>query len=260
MAEEPNNRQDAAGPLDAASTPPSDALTPGETDVTPTPVPAPSSPTAGADHPPATESNLIDQTELDTLVQQLDRDGGTRTATAETPEPASPAPGAARAPSDTDIKAEMAAAIAAHTAAAAGGAAKVSQSPAAGPPQSASVPQEPAVVGSRAAPAASVEVVPMPVPDFGGADHQETLTSIDLLDDVELDVKIELGRAQMYIEDVLRLGEGSVIELDKLAGDPVDIYVNERLVARGEVLVLNESFCVRINDIISSTSEFEDAK
>jgi len=73
---------------------------------------------------------------------------------------------------------------------------------------------------------------------------------INLLDDVNLDVKIELGRTMMYVEDVLRLREGAVVELDKLAGDPVDIYVNERLVARGEVLVLNDNFCVRINEII----------
>ena len=75
--------------------------------------------------------------------------------------------------------------------------------------------------------------------------------SIDLLKDVELNVKIELGRAKMYVEDVLKLSEGSVVELDKLAGDPVDIFVNERLVARGEVLVLNDNFCVRVNQIVS---------
>jgi len=75
--------------------------------------------------------------------------------------------------------------------------------------------------------------------------------SIELLKDVDLNVKIELGRAKMYVEDVLKLTEGSVVELDKLAGDPVDILVNERLVARGEVLVLNENFCVRVNQIVS---------
>ncbi|MDM8004977.1 MAG: flagellar motor switch protein FliN [Phycisphaerae bacterium] len=75
--------------------------------------------------------------------------------------------------------------------------------------------------------------------------------SLDLLRDVDLSVKIELGRSRMLVEDVLRLGEGSVVELDKLAGDPVDVLVNDRLVARGEVLVLNDNFCVRINDILS---------
>lgn len=75
--------------------------------------------------------------------------------------------------------------------------------------------------------------------------------SLELLRDVDLSVKIELGRSRMLVEDVLRLGEGSVVELDKLAGDPVDVLVNDRLVARGEVLVLNDNFCVRINDILS---------
>jgi flagellar motor switch protein FliN/FliY len=54
---------------------------------------------------------------------------------------------------------------------------------------------------------------------------------------------------------VLRLGEGSVVELDKLAGDPVDVFVNDQLVARGEVLVLNDNFCVRINEIITAAEE-----
>ncbi|MEQ9616908.1 MAG: flagellar motor switch protein FliN [Phycisphaerales bacterium] len=75
--------------------------------------------------------------------------------------------------------------------------------------------------------------------------------SIDLLGDVNLNVKIELGRTRMLVEDVLRLDKGSVVELDKLAGDPVDIYVNGQPVARGEVLVLNDNFCVRINEILS---------
>jgi flagellar motor switch protein FliN len=73
---------------------------------------------------------------------------------------------------------------------------------------------------------------------------------LGLLDDVTLRVKIELGRTRMYVEDVLRLNTNSVVELDKAAGDPVDIYVNDRHVARGEVLVLNENFCVRVSEII----------
>ena len=78
---------------------------------------------------------------------------------------------------------------------------------------------------------------------------------IEFLKDVDLNVKIELGRTRMLIEDVLRLAEGSVVELDKLAGDPVDVYVNEQLVARGEVLVLNDNFCVRINEIVTVEEE-----
>ncbi|MGA2497572.1 MAG: flagellar motor switch protein FliN [Tepidisphaeraceae bacterium] len=81
------------------------------------------------------------------------------------------------------------------------------------------------------------------------------VSGIDLLRDVDLNVKIELGRARMMVEEVLKLGEGSVVELDKLAGDPVDILVNDRLVAHGEVLVLNDNFCVRINEIVAGLQE-----
>jgi flagellar motor switch protein FliN/FliY len=78
---------------------------------------------------------------------------------------------------------------------------------------------------------------------------------IDILSDVELNVKIELGRTRMLVEDVLRLTDGAVVELDKLAGDPVDIYVNDRHVARGEVLILNDNFCVRVSEILAATIE-----
>ena len=71
-----------------------------------------------------------------------------------------------------------------------------------------------------------------------------------MLSDVELDVRIELGRTEMMVEDVLQLGAGSVVELDKLAGDPVDVFVNGRRVARGEVLVLNDNFCIRISEVV----------
>jgi flagellar motor switch protein FliN/FliY len=79
-------------------------------------------------------------------------------------------------------------------------------------------------------------------------------SSMDLIRDVDLDLKIELGRTNMSLEDVLRLRRGSVVTLDKLAGDPVDIYVNGRLIARGEVLVLNDNFCVRVAELLGSDS------
>ena len=88
--------------------------------------------------------------------------------------------------------------------------------------------------------------------DFGGASPSTESATIELIRDVELDLKIELGRTHMYLEDVLKLRKGSVVPLDKLAGDPVDIYVNGRLIARGEVLVLNDNFCVRVAELISS--------
>ena len=75
--------------------------------------------------------------------------------------------------------------------------------------------------------------------------------NIELLKDVSLRVKVELGRGKMLLRDVLRLAQGSVVELEKLASDPLEIYVNDRLVGKGEVLILNENFCVRITQIFS---------
>lgn len=108
--------------------------------------------------------------------------------------------------------------------------------------------------------AVDLGAAPYVAPTFESHGDDVPSGQLELLDDVELDVTVELGRAEMYIEDVLRLGVGSVVELDKLAGDPVEIYVNAQLVARGEVLVLNDNFCVRINDIVSPISDPEARK
>ncbi|HEX28599.1 flagellar motor switch protein FliN [Candidatus Poribacteria bacterium] len=75
--------------------------------------------------------------------------------------------------------------------------------------------------------------------------------NIELLMDVELDVIIELGRTKMRIGDILRLVPGAIIELDKLAGEPVDVLVNNKPIAKGEVVVLDENFGVRITSIIN---------
>jgi flagellar motor switch protein FliN len=90
--------------------------------------------------------------------------------------------------------------------------------------------------------------------DFAPAAPSTEVATLDLIRDVELDLKIELGRTHMYLEDVLKLRKGSVVPLDKMAGDPVDIYVNGRLIARGEVLVLNDNFCVRVAELIVGAS------
>jgi flagellar motor switch protein FliN/FliY len=103
--------------------------------------------------------------------------------------------------------------------------------------------------------AGSSPTEPFEMPNFQQVMADAQVSSIDLLRDVELNVKIELGRSRMLVEDVLKLGEGSVVELDKLAGDPVDVFVNDRLVARGEVLVLNENFCVRVNEIVAGLKD-----
>jgi flagellar motor switch protein FliN/FliY len=94
-------------------------------------------------------------------------------------------------------------------------------------------------------------VKPFEFKDLFGAQPANEQASLDLLNDVQLDLKIELGRTQMHLEDVLRLKQGAVVALDKLAGDPVDIYANGRLIARGEVLVLNDNFCVRVAELIA---------
>lgn len=86
--------------------------------------------------------------------------------------------------------------------------------------------------------------------DFSGASASSEAATLDLVRDVELNVNIELGRTHMHLQDVLRLKKGSVVPLDKLAGDPVDIYVNDRLIARGEVLVLDDNFCVRVAELV----------
>jgi flagellar motor switch protein FliN/FliY len=85
------------------------------------------------------------------------------------------------------------------------------------------------------------------------AGAERSTRRLDLLLDVPLDLTVELGRARMSIQDLLSLGPGSVIELDKVAGEPLDILVNDRLIARGEAVVVNDKFGIRITDIVSPT-------
>jgi flagellar motor switch protein FliN/FliY len=77
------------------------------------------------------------------------------------------------------------------------------------------------------------------------------ISNLDFILDIPLEVSVELGRAKMLISDLLQLGQGSVIELTKLAGEPLEIFVNQKLIARGEVVVVNEKFGIRMTDIIS---------
>lgn len=77
--------------------------------------------------------------------------------------------------------------------------------------------------------------------------------------DVPVELTIELGRRKMRIADVLRLGPGSILELDKVSGEPLDIYVNNRLIARGEAVVIGERYGVRLTEVLVSEGELEDA-
>ncbi len=92
------------------------------------------------------------------------------------------------------------------------------------------------------------------VQDAGKSAEQK---SIDFILDLPLQVTVELGRTQMLINDLLRLGQGSVVELSKLAGEPMEVLVNQKLVARGEVVVVNEKFGVRLTDVISPLERVE---
>jgi len=98
----------------------------------------------------------------------------------------------------------------------------------------------------------NVNVQPVQFANFNQAPfHQPDDTNLNLLLDIPLKVTVELGRTQKQIKDILELSQGSIIELDKLAGEPVDILVNNKLIAKGEVVVIDENFGVRVTDIVS---------
>ncbi len=80
---------------------------------------------------------------------------------------------------------------------------------------------------------------------------------IDFLLDIPLEITVVLGSAKMLIKDLLQLGQGSIIELEKLAGEPMEILVNNKLVARGEVVVVNEKFGARLTDVLSPTERLK---
>ena len=74
---------------------------------------------------------------------------------------------------------------------------------------------------------------------------------LELLDDVNVNLRVELGSTRLVVQDILKLGPGSVVPLDTLTSEPVNIYVNDRLVARGEVLVVDDNFAVRITEVVA---------
>jgi flagellar motor switch protein FliN/FliY len=84
--------------------------------------------------------------------------------------------------------------------------------------------------------------------------------NLQLILDIPLRVTVELGRTKMPVNELLALGQGSVIELSKLAGEPMEVLVNEKLIARGEAVVVNEKFGVRLTDIISTKERVEQLK
>lgn len=116
----------------------------------------------------------------------------------------------------------------------------------------AAVPSEEATAQAAAQSAAQAEKM-AGIPDTS---HR----NLTLILDIPLRVAVELGRTKMVVNDLLNLGQGSVIELNKLAGEPMEVLVNDKLVARGEAVVVNEKFGVRLTDIISPTERVEQLK
>ena len=95
-----------------------------------------------------------------------------------------------------------------------------------------------------------------PGPTNGRSDQVD----LSLLLDIPLQVIVELGRARMTIDSLLKLAQGSVVELNRVAGEPLDIYVNNRLMARGEAVVVKEKFGVRIIDVVSPEKRLENLR
>ena len=91
----------------------------------------------------------------------------------------------------------------------------------------------------------------------GMGHHGQTANNISMLMDVQMQLSVELGRASKKISEILSFGEGSIIELDKLAGEPVDVLVNNKKIARGEVVVIDENFGVRVTEIVSPSSRID---
>jgi len=83
---------------------------------------------------------------------------------------------------------------------------------------------------------------------------------IDFLLDIPLEITVELGRTKMLIKEILQLGQSSVVELEKLAGEPMEIFVNNKLIAKGDVVVVNEKFGVRLTDIMSPAERIRQLK
>lgn len=80
---------------------------------------------------------------------------------------------------------------------------------------------------------------------------------LEFLYDVPLQISVEVGRSKILLKDLLKMGEGYVIELDKLAGDPLDLYVNSRLIAKGEAVMIGEKFGIRLTDVVNTSERIE---
>ena len=86
---------------------------------------------------------------------------------------------------------------------------------------------------------------------------QKTGRGLNFLYDIPLQVSVEVGRSKILLRDLLKMGEGYVIELDKLAGEPLDLYVNSKLIAKGEAVMVGDKFGIRLTDVVSTADRIE---
>jgi flagellar motor switch protein FliN/FliY len=109
-------------------------------------------------------------------------------------------------------------------------------------------------------PRPTIEVSPARFEEIKKVEPPKSSLDLDFILDIPLNMAVELGSTRMLISELLQLGQGSVIELTKLAGEPMDVFVNQRLIARGEVVVVNEKFGVRLTDIVSPAERINKLK
>jgi flagellar motor switch protein FliN/FliY len=105
--------------------------------------------------------------------------------------------------------------------------------------------------------APSAPVAPASFPSLDGGSAAPAPKNIDFILDIPMQVTVQVGSTKMVIRELLQLGQGSVIELEKLAGEPMEVLVNNKLVARGEVVVVNDKFGVRLTDVISAAERVQ---
>ncbi|PHR29440.1 MAG: flagellar motor switch protein FliN [Desulfotalea sp.] len=97
-----------------------------------------------------------------------------------------------------------------------------------------------------------------PSPPLGGSATQSNKRrNLDFLYDIPLNISVEVGRSKIKLKDLLKMGEGYVLELDKLAGEPLDLYVNSKLIAKGEAVMVGEKFGIRLIDVVSTADRLE---
>ena len=154
---------------------------------------------------------------------------------------------------------ELDALLAAASAETAAGGGWTDDSAAEVPPPAGSPAPEMAAPGVPSAATMPVDLPSFDMPANGAGGFGPEPAGLSRVRDIPLEVTVELGRTRLLIRDILDLGAGSIIELDKIAGEPVDLFANGLLVARGEVVVIDDNFGVRVTEIITAAERSKEA-